>query len=135
MPKRHSSSLVALNLGPLPTGIINSTLDFDLEDGDVHLSINAQKHAARRHPYDYARCLPHVAAVIAEPMYLGDDFANHEKIEMIRGIPALGSALLVAVEVTRDQHGRYNITSFYPISQGKIDARRQKGRLKIARKH
>jgi len=67
-------------------------------------------------------------------MYLGDDFANHGKIELISRIPALGDALLVAVDVTMDRQGRYNVASFYQISQAKIDNRKDKGRLLIAYK-
>ena len=68
-------------------------------------------------------------------MYLGDDFNNRGKIELVARVAALGNALLVAVEVTKDDNGRYNVTSFYRISQKKIDNRREKGRLLIVKKH
>ena len=132
MPAQQTPKIVQLDLGPLPVDLINRATGLELEPGNAFLSINAQKHAAKRHPLDYSRGLPHVAAVIANPMYLGDDFNNRGKIELVARIAALGSALLVAVEITTDHHGRYNVTSFYPIAQWKIDSRRYKGHLLIA---
>lgn len=135
MPAQQTPKFVQLDFGPLPVDLINRATGLELEPGNAFFSINAQKHAAKRHPLDYSRCLPHVAAVIADPMYLGDDFNNRGKIELVARIAALGNALLVAVEVTKDDNGRYNITSFYPISQKKIDNRREKGRLLVVKKH
>ncbi|WP_375273466.1 hypothetical protein [Methylorubrum thiocyanatum] len=80
--------------------MINLTLGLDLDPGPVILSRNAQKHALSSHPVEYPLCLPHVAAVVADPLYLGDDFKNGGKIEMIGRVPALGSFLLVAVTIS-----------------------------------
>lgn len=135
MSAQRTPRIVRLDFGPLPVDLINRTTGLELETGNAFFSINAQKHAAKRHPLEYSKALPHVAAVIADPMYLGDDFKNHGKIELVARVAALGNALLVAVEVTRDDSGRYNVTSFYPISQKKIDNRREKGRLLIVKKH
>lgn len=135
MSAKQTPKLVQLDFGPLPVDLINRATGLELETGNAFFSINAQKHATKRHPLDYSKALPHVAAVIADPMYLGDDFNNHGKIELVARIAALGNALLVAVEVTKDDNGRYNVTSFYQISQKKIDNRREKGRLLIVKKH
>lgn len=127
-------TLVALELGPLPAHKINLTLGLELNAGPVVLTANAQRHAARRHPADYARCLPHVAAVILNPLYIGDDFENFGSIELIGRIVALGSGLLVAVSVTPDARGRYEVRSFYPVSEQKIAGRLDKGFLRRTRK-
>jgi hypothetical protein len=118
--------------GILPVGVINASLELELDAGEVVMPVNAQIHAQRKRPADYARCFPHVAAVIAEPLYLGDDFRNQGKIEMIGRPLALGVPLLVAVELTKDVDGRYSVTSFYPISEKKVENRRLKRHLIIA---
>lgn len=129
MSKRRGIRLVDLSLGPIPAEVINLTLGLDLDPGPVILSRNAQKHALSSHPVEYPPCLPHVAAVVADPLNLGDDFKNGGKIEMIGRVPALGSFLLVAVTIERDPAGRYNVCSFYPISEKKIQPRRARGYL------
>jgi hypothetical protein len=116
--------------GHVPVGAINRTLDLDLEPGEAIMPVNAQKHASRKRPADFARCFPHVAAVIGTPLYVRDDFKNEGKIELIGKPAALGEYLLVAVEISRDAHGRYNVTSFYPISEAKVAHRRESGHLK-----
>lgn len=104
-----------------------------MEDGDAVMSIRAQKHAQLRHPTDYARCFPHVAAVVANPLYVRDDFKNDGKIELVGKPDGLEEFLLVAVEISLDDEGRYNVTSFYPISDKKVAGRRDKGHLKRIR--
>lgn len=75
MKRRHKKpSPVTLRLGPLPVGMINKTLGLELDDGEAVVTPSHQVHAAKNHPQDYARCLPHVAAIIANPLYIGDDF-------------------------------------------------------------
>ena len=64
----------------------------------------------------------------------GDDVRNSGKIEFVGRPPGLGTPLLIAVVITPDAHGRYNIASFYPVSEGKVQSRKQKGFLKIARR-
>ena len=130
MSKRRGIRLVDLSLGPIPAEVINLTLGLDLDPGPVILSRNAQKHALSSHPVEYPPCLPHVAAVVADPLNLGDDFKNGGKIEMIGRVPAPGSFLLVAVTIERDPAGRYNVCSFYPISEKKIQPRRARGYLR-----
>jgi hypothetical protein len=60
----------------------------------------------------------------------GDDFRNSGKIEFVGRPPGLGTPLLIAVVITPDAHGRYNIASFYPVSEGKVQSRKQKGFIK-----
>lgn len=115
--------------GPLAVEAINSALDLELDHGDVVMSPNAQVHARRRHPEEFARCLPHVATIINNPLYVRDDFRNDGKIEMVGKPAGLGEHLLVAVEVSLDKDGLYNVTSFYPISEKKVASRRDKGTL------
>jgi len=94
------------------------------------MSGRAQIHAAKSHPEDYSRCAPHIAAIVTNPLYVGDDFKNGGKIEMISRVPAIGSAILVAVNIEIDPNGEYNVASFYPISEKKIQNRLDKGYLK-----
>lgn len=121
--------LIPSFLGPLPVRAINNALDLELDEGDVVMSVNAQKHARRRHPIEFAQCFPHVASIISTPLYVRDDFKNDEKIEMVGKSAGLGDYLLVAVEISLDEDGRYNVVSFYPISEKKVEKRRDSGHL------
>lgn len=131
MSKRRGP--VDLPLCPMPVEVINATMETELEPGAVVLSRSAQRHARTRHPEEYAMCLPHVAAVVADPLYVGDDFKNPGSIELIGRVPAIGSFMLVAVTVERDAAGQYNVCSFYPITEKKIQPRRERGFLRVAR--
>ena len=105
----------------------------ELEAGGVVMSGRAQLHAAKSHPADYSRCVPHIAAIVTNPLYIGDDFKNPGKIEMISRVPAIGSAILVAVNIERDKRGDYNVVSFYPVDERKLGSRLDRGFLKIAK--
>jgi hypothetical protein len=106
-------------------------LGYELDEGAVVFSINAQKHALKRHPNDYWACLPFIANILANPLYLGDDLNNNDRIEFVGRPPTLGTPILVAIEIKLDGNGCYNICSFYPISQGKVNDRIHKRHLKI----
>ncbi len=120
----------ARNYGPIPVDTIFKYLGIELEEGEVVLSAKAQIHAARRHPEDFSRCLPYLQRVISTPDYIGDDFKNENKIELISLIPELGNGLLIALSIQRDSSGNYHIASFYPVSFAKITNRCGKGYLK-----
>ncbi|HEV2568685.1 hypothetical protein [Sphingomonas sp.] len=122
--------LVPSSFGQLPVRAINAALDLELDAGETIMSVNAQFHARKKHPEDFARCFPHVAAIIGTPLYARDDFRNEGKIELIGKPAALGEFMLVAVEISVDDHGRYNVTTFYPVSEGKVAKRREAGHLK-----
>jgi len=126
---KNKSKKVPLFFGPLPSDAINIALGLEIESGDVVMSFNAQIHARRRHPVDYARCLPHVATVINSPLYARDDFINASKIELVGRPAGMTEYLLVAVELILDTQGRYNVTSFYPISAQKVEKRRDSRHL------
>ncbi|MEG3162957.1 hypothetical protein U1763_20965 [Sphingomonas sp. LB2R24] len=117
--------------GELPVDLINRILDLELDPGVVVMPINAQKHALKRHPEEFPVYFPHVAAVVQSPLYVRDDFKNDGKIELVGQPLGAPNALLVAIEITLDAAGRYNVTSFYPISEQKIANRREKGTLKL----
>jgi hypothetical protein len=58
-------------IGALPVDLVCTTLDVELEPGDVILTARAEQHIAKDHPADYAivmQCLP---AAIASPTYIG----------------------------------------------------------------
>lgn len=128
-PKRHGPP--DLEIGPMPVEAINRVLGYDLDPGTAVFSTAAQLHANRQHPAEYPKCLPHIGQVVLTPMFLGDDFANSGKIELIskvRGVePDVGILVAISIEIT---DGKYQIASVYPISQRKIEGRLQKGFLK-----
>ena len=133
-PSHHRNPLRPLPLGPLPVEVINLTLNLELEPGHVIFSIPAQRHALKRHPVDFPRCLPYTGSVIANPLFIGDDFRNPDKIELISRIAALGGPMLVAISVEMDANGIYHVTSCFPFSEAKITARLSAGFLCPARK-
>lgn len=122
--------MIPLLFGDVPIAAINDALGLELDEGQAVMSTNALKHAQKRHPLDYARCLPHVASVVTNPLYVRDDFKNDGKIELVGRPAALSDFLLVAVEIVLDEDGRYNVTSFYPISENKVAKRRDTGHLR-----
>lgn len=117
-----------IDLGPLPVEVINATLGLELEPGNAVLTVGAQKHVHSRHPKDFAVHLAHVGMVIKAPSYMGDDFKNSGKIELIRRVPG-PTGLLVALVIEPDEDGRYHVASFYTVTQSRIDQRRQKGKV------
>ncbi|MBM1172849.1 hypothetical protein [Microvirga arabica] len=123
-----------LVLGPLPAEIIRTTIGIDLDPGSVIVSAAAQRHAAVRHPDEYGVCLPLLATVVADPLYVGDDFRNEGKIEIIGGALPPDALLLIAICIEADTGGRYHVASFYPVSRKKAQHRKDKGFLKIALK-
>lgn len=120
--------------GPIPVDLVEVTLEMELEPGNVVMSVGAQKHAYDQHPAEFWSCYPHIASIIANPLYLGDDHKNPDKIEFIGRPPGLGQAVLVAVELILDGDGCYNVCSFYPILERKVEKRKAKGFLKVARR-
>ena len=130
LPK-HRNARPELILGPLPVEGLNLTLGLDLSLGLVVLSPAAQKHAATRHPEDYPRLLPHIATIVSNPLYVGDDFHNDQKIELIGTSVGLEGFGLVAVSIQKNTLGNYHVVSFYPVSRDKINKRREKGFLQI----
>jgi hypothetical protein len=129
-----SSRRPRLILGPLPVDDINCTLGLELEPGQVVLTGGAQIHAMREHPIEYPICLPHLASVIIEPVYVGDDFDNPGKIEIIGFVPQISGHVLIAVGIERNKDGNFHVRSFYPVSRQKIQNRREKGFLRQLKK-
>lgn len=120
-----------LILGELPVNGINRALSLELKAGVAVFSRAAQAHAARRHPTEYPVLAPHIAAIVLDPLYVGDDLRNGGKIELIGKAPGQTSFALVAVSVEVDAEGRYHVASLYPVSREKIESRRQKGFLQV----
>ncbi len=133
MSQKPRDKLIPLLFGDVPVAAINDALALELDAGQAVMSTNALKHARRRHPRDFAMCLPHVASVVTNPLYVRDDFKNDGKIELVGRPGSLGGFLLVAVEITLDDDGRYNVASFYPISEAKVEKRRDSGHLRRIR--
>ncbi len=118
--------------GPLPDDLIYRTLGIEVDPGEVKFSAPAQQHAHLRHPQDAPLIIPYLSQVISDPMYMGDDFKNPGKIELVRLIPGVsGRSALVAITVEkngRDDH--YHVCSSYLITQAEVDKKRNKGILK-----
>ncbi|WP_148213395.1 PBECR2 nuclease fold domain-containing protein [Rhodospirillum centenum] len=124
-----------LDLGKLPSGIVNRTLGTDLDSAPVHMSGLAHRHAAEKHPGDYPLCLPHLRDAVRDPTFIGQAPKHRDNIELIRRIPGGGgSGVLVAVSVETDAAGRYRVRSFYVVSQEEIDRKRAKGHVRLALK-
>ena len=125
------SKLFKLRPGKCPDDIVYRTLEIEADPGEVIFSVPAQKHANKRHPGDAQFIVPHLSQVIEDPMYVGDDFRNPGKIELVRMIPNTGGkSALIAVTVEPDEDGVYNICSSYLITQSEVDKKRDKGILK-----
>lgn len=129
--KRRHNRPAHRSICQLPCDLINRTLGTELEPGEVVLTRAGERHAARRHPADFPRCLPFLEAIVSNPFYIGDDHEN-AGIELIARLPSVGEFVLVAVNITPDAAGRYQISSFYPVSAAKIQSRREKGFLRNA---
>jgi hypothetical protein len=123
------SKLKPYDFGTLPVEAVNKTLGLELDAGGVFMPVNAQRHVQNKRPEDFARLFPHIAAVVANPLYVGDDFKNEGKIELVGAPIALGSALLVAIELKQDEQGKYAVTSFYALGETTIANRREKNHL------
>lgn len=124
------STIKALDLGQLPVEAINRTLNMELNAGSVKISAAAQVHAKSRHADDFGRCFPYLVQIIANPLYVRDDFRNDGKIELVGNPVGLEEWLLVAVTISLDANGCYNVVSFYPISEGKVIKRRESSHLR-----
>ena len=120
--------------GQMPDDAIYRTLEIELEPGEVKFSAPAQRHAHKRHPNDVPLIVPHLSQIISSPTYLGDDFRNPGKIEIVTRIPGATGAALVALTIEKDEtDGFYHVCSSYLISQSELDKKRDKGILKIVR--
>lgn len=121
-----------LLIGEMPVEMVNRTLGLELEPGEIIFTRAAQGHAAKRHPAEYPRCVPHLATIVLTPLYVGDDFRNGGKIEMIGRVVALNGYLLVAVTIDRDPDGRYHVCSVYPVKESQVENRKRRGYLRPA---
>jgi hypothetical protein len=120
--------------GQMPDDDIYRTLGIELEPGAVKFSAPAQKHARANHPSDVPRIIPHLSQLLCSPTYLGDDFRNPGKIEIVGRLPGQDGAALIALTVKKNERdGYYHVCSSYIISQSELDKKRDKGVLKIVK--
>jgi hypothetical protein len=125
------AKLYILRPGNFPDDIVYKTLGIEAEPGPVIFSVPAQDHANKNHPGDAELIVPHLSQVIEDPTYVGDDYRNPGKIELVRMIPGTGGkSALIAVTVEQDENGLYNVCSSYLITQSEVDKKRSKGILK-----
>ena len=120
--------------GAIPDEDIYQTLQLEIEPGEIKFSVPAQKHAFKRHPEDLPRIIPHLSNIISSPTYLGDDFRNPGKLEIVSRIPGVSGAALIALTIKQNENdGYYHICSCYIISQSELDKKRAKRILKIVK--
>ena len=117
--------------GNVPKEKIYKTLEIDLEAGIVKFSAPAQKHAYGRHGEELKTIIPHLSEIISDPMYMGDDYKNPGKIELVRRIRGENNAALIALKIEKADDGYYHVCSAYFISQSEVDKKKQKKILKI----
>jgi hypothetical protein len=120
----------ATEFGLLPVDLINRTLDLELDPGPVVLTTRAWRHVVHKHPEEAKDCLHLVPGIIGNPLYIGDDFRNPGKIEFVGRVSAQGYGLLVAVNTNKDKKGRFEVTTFYSITEFQIQSRLATGHLK-----
>lgn len=103
----------------------------ELKPGLLIVPAGMDVHISRKRPREYARLLPHLGAVTASPLYVGDDFKN-KGIEIVGSAPGSGGEfVLVAICMTLDSNGQYQVRTFYSIDREKVETRRRKGVLKL----
>ncbi len=132
-----SNKLFDIFPGKIPDELIYNTLGIEVDPGQVKFSAPAQRHAHVGHPQDVPLIIPHLSVVISDPLYMGDDFRNPGKIELVRSIGIPGKAALIAITVQKnDKDGFYHVCSSYLITQSEVDKKRDKGILKhVKRTH
>lgn len=114
----------------LPVEAIEEKLAVKLAEGPVELSAGAKLHATKRHPDDVPLILPHLADIIAAPLYVGQNPKHPGKIELIGRIPQRFGGALVSIEILDfDKNGTHNICSMYLINQSKFDRLLSNGAL------
>lgn len=93
------------------------------------MPIPAQKHALKRHPEDFPKCLPYLQEVVETPSLCGQSPHQLDGFELIKEIDDQGLIVLVAVKITRSSSGIYIASSTYLIDKNTIDRRVRKGFL------
>ena len=133
-PKRHAASNYrSLDLGRLPSAVINHVLRAHLEEGVVRLSAAAHRHIAEDHPEDYEICMNALRkGALQAPNYIGEDPTRSGNFVIVKRLPqADRRAMLVAIGLTPDRAGDYRVRSCYLISEEKVEDRRRAGRLHL----
>mgnify|MGYP003631828210 FL=1 len=119
----------------MPDELVFQTLEIELEPGPVKFSAAAQRHAINRHRNDLPIIIPHLAQLITDPTYMGDDHRNAGKIEFVSRIQGHPDAALIALNLERGEtDGSYHVCSAYFIGQSELDKKRHKGVLKVVKR-
>ena len=131
MSKRYP----ALDLGPLPAGLINRTLGTELDSGQVRLSPRAHRHIAEDHPDDYQTCIGALPGAIAAPTYIGQAPHHARNIELVKRVRGVqGWMVLVTVGLEPDRRGAYRVRSSYLVREATVEGRRLRGRLLVPKR-
>ena len=106
-------------------------IGFDFE-GNVYASPGVINHIIRHHSKQLTRkvkdnLLSVIETIISDPDYICVDKwrGNISRIEFIKKIDSI---LLLGLEIDKDEQYIY-VATLYPITKGKIEARRYSGRL------
>lgn len=125
-----------VQLGPIPSDLINRTIGTELEPGEAVLSAQAHRHIAEDHAADYPLVIANLQIVISEPSYIGQSPKHSDNFELVRQIwvPKGRQAILAAVKMTKNEFGNYNIVSGYCLEEEKVTKRILKGHLVLPKK-
>lgn len=131
MSKVSKKKLADILPGDMPVDAIYETLGVEIDEGPVKCSVPAILHAQARHPHDVPVIIPHLSQLIGNPLYMGDDHRNPDKIEFVGRIAGHEGAALVALTIAlSERDGHYHVCSMYMISQSELDKKRSAGILR-----
>lgn len=74
--------------------------------------------------------MPYLSQAIANPHYIGQAPGYTDSFEVIYETPNNGFIILIAVQIRMDNHGRYQLSSVYPVDSNKVARRLRKGYVK-----
>ena len=116
----------AFSVGMLAVGQINRALGTELETADVWVSKACHEHIALDHADDYALIMDNFAEIIGSPTFVGQDPKHGENFYVVKRIPGplLNEHVLVAIGLTINTSGTYNVRTAYRIKPEDVDRRR-----------
>ena len=91
---------------------------------NVYLSLGAEFHILKRHPYDYENYFDKIAEIITEPDYIGKNPDTPNSIETVKIFDDV-----VLVSITINKGGFLYISSMYSIGVHQLNSRIRNGRL------
>ncbi len=119
----------AKRIGALPVHTINNILGTNLTEGDVWLSSAAHAHIAKDHPEDYKKYFQYLESAIAKPTFIGQAAHHLAGFEIVYRVPVDSVYILIAIAISRNIYGTYNIKSMYSMKDRAVKNRQNAKRL------